>query len=61
MLGRLFAAAALVAVLALALFALRIVVSIALLIVSAVAGLLALAIGYLWLTGRSADRDAATR
>ncbi len=60
-LRRLFAAAALVAVLALALFVLRIVVSIALLVVSAVAGLIALAIGYLWLTRRAADRDAATR
>ena len=60
-LRRLFAAAALVAVLALALFVLRIVVSLALLILAAVAGLVALALGYLWLTQRSADRDAATR
>ena len=61
MLARLFAVAALVAVLALALFVLRIVVSVALLIVSAVAGLVALALGYAWLTRRDADRDAATR
>ena len=44
MLARLSAVAALVAVLALALFVLRIVVSIALLMVSAVAGLLYLAV-----------------
>ena len=56
MLGRLFAVAALVAVLALALWALRIVVSIALLVVSAVAGLAALALGYLWLARRGAAR-----
>ncbi len=61
MLGRLFAVAALVAVLALALFVLRIVVSAALLVVGAVAGLVALALGYAWLTRRRADRDAATR
>ena len=61
MIRRLFAAAAVVAVLALALFVLRIVVSIALLIVYAIAGLLALALGYLWLTQRRADRDGATR
>ena len=61
MLGRLFAAAALVAALALALFVLRIVVSVALLVVSAVAGLLALAIGCVWLTRRGAGRDSATR
>jgi hypothetical protein len=60
MLGRLFAVAALVAVLALALFVLRLVVSIALLVVAAVAGLVALALGYLWLKG-AGDRDAATR
>ena len=60
-LRRLFAAAAVVAVLALALFVLRIVVSLALLILATVAGLLALAFGYLWLTRRAADRDAATR
>ena len=58
---RLSVAAALVAALALALFVLRIVVSLALLILAAVAGLVALALGYLWLTQRSADRDAATR
>jgi hypothetical protein len=61
MLGRLFAVAALVAVLALALFVLRLVVSIALLVVAAVAGLVALTLGYLWLKGFRADRDAATR
>ena len=61
MLGRLFAVAALVAVLALALFVLRLVVSIALLVVAAVAGLVALALGYLWLKGLRADRDTATR
>ena len=54
-------AAALVAALALALFVLRIVVSVALLVVSAVAWLLALALGYVWLTRRAADQDAATR
>ena len=58
---RLFAAAALVALLALALFVLRIVVSVALLVVAAIAGLIVLAAGYLWLTQRRADRDAATR
>ena len=47
---RLSVAAALVAALALALF-----------VVAAAAGLLALAAGYLWLTRRAADRDAATR
>jgi hypothetical protein len=57
MLARLFAAAALVAVLTLALFVLRIVVSIALLVVAATAGLVALALGYVWL----ARRDAARR
>ena len=51
------AVAALFAALALALFVLRIVVSVALL----VAGLVALALGYAWLTQRRADRDAATR
>lgn len=61
MLRRLFAVAAVVAVLALALFVLRIVVSITLLIVAAVAGLAALVFGYLWLTQRAGDRDAATR
>jgi flagellar biosynthesis component FlhA len=60
-LRRLFAAAALVALLAFALLLLRIVVSIALFVVAAVAGLLALAAGYLWLARRAADRDAATR
>jgi hypothetical protein len=60
-LRRLFAAAALVALLALALLLLRIVVSIALFIVATVAGLLALAAGAPWLTRRAADRDAATR
>ena len=49
------------AALALALFVLRIVVSVALLVVGAVAGLVALALGYAWLTQRRADRDAATR
>ncbi len=60
-LRRLFTVAAVVAVLALALVALRIVVSIALFIVGVVAGLVALALGYAWLTQRRADRDAATR
>ena len=54
-------AAALVAALALALFVLRVVVSLALLVASAVFWLLALALGYAWLTRRRADRDAATR
>ncbi len=58
---RLAVAAALVAALALALFVLRIVVSAALLVVSAVFWLLALALGYLWLTRRAAGRDAARR
>ena len=58
---RLAVAAALVAALALALFVLRIVVSAALLVVSAAFWLLALALGYLWLTRRAADRDAARR
>ena len=59
---RLAVAAALVAALALALFVLRIVVSAALLVVSAAFWLLALALGYLWLTTRrAADRDAARR
>jgi hypothetical protein len=58
---RLAVAAALVAALALALFVLRIAVSAALLVVSAVFWLLALALGYLWLTRRAADRDAARR
>jgi hypothetical protein len=53
--------AALVAALFLALFVLRIVVSAALLVLSAVFWLLALVLGYLWLTRRRADRDAATR
>ena len=61
LLRRLAVAAALVAALALALFVLRVVVSLALLFVSAVAWLLALALGYVWLTRRRADRDAATR
>ena len=61
LLRRLAVAAALVAALALALFVLRIVVSITLLVVAAVAGLAALAFGYLWLTQRAGDRDAATR
>jgi hypothetical protein len=47
--------------LALALFVLRLVVSIALLVVAAAAGLVALALGYLWLKGLRADRDTATR
>ena len=59
--GRLAVAAALVAALALALFVLRIVVSAALLVLSAVFWLLALWLGYLWLTRRNADRDAARR
>ncbi len=55
-------AAAAVAALALALFVLRLVVSIALLVVSAVFWLLALALGYAWLTRRrAAGRDGATR
>ncbi len=59
---RLAVAAALVAALALVLFVLRIAVSAALLVVSAVFWLLALALGYLWLTQRAADRrDAARR
>ncbi len=58
---RLAVAAALVAALALALFVLRIVVSAALLVVSAVFWLLALALGYLWLTRRAAGKDAARR
>jgi hypothetical protein len=58
---RLAVAAALVAALALALFVLRIVVSAALLVVSGAFWLLALALGYLWLTRRRADRDAARR
>ena len=58
---RLAVAAALVAALALALFVLRIVVSAALLVVSAAFWLLALALGYLWLTKRNAGRDAARR
>ena len=58
---RLAAAAALVAALALALFVLRVVVSAALLVVSAVFWLLALALGYAWLTRRAADRGAARR
>jgi hypothetical protein len=61
LLKRLAVAAALVAALALALIVLRVVVSIALLVVSAVFWLLALALGYAWLTRRRADRDAATR
>ncbi len=61
MIERLFVVAALVAVLALALFVLRLVVSIALLVVAAVAGLIALSLGYLWLTRRRADHGAATR
>ncbi len=61
LLKRLAVAAALVAALALALIVLRVVVSIALLVVSAVFWLLALALGYLWLTRRAADRDAARR
>ena len=61
LLRRLAVAAALVAALALALFVLRIVVSIALLVVSAAAWLLALALGYVWLTRRCAGRDAAKR
>ena len=61
MLRRRCAAAALVAALALALCVLRSVVSGALLVVGAVAGLVALALGYAWLTRRRADRDAATR
>ncbi len=47
------------AVVALALLVLRLVVSVALLVVAAVAGLVALALGYVWLTRRG--RDAATR
>ena len=58
---RLALVAGAIAVLALALFVLRIVVSITLLVVAAVAGLAALAFGYLWLTQRAGDRDAATR
>ena len=54
-------AAGAVAALALALFVLRVVVSIALLFVSAVFWLLALALGYAWLTRRRSGRDAATR
>ena len=61
MLGRLFAVAALVAVVALALRVLQLGASLALLVVSAVAWLLALALGYVWLTRRRADRGAATR
>ena len=62
LLRRLAVAAALVAALALALFVLRIVVSIALLVVSAMFWLLALALGYAWLTRRrGARRGAATR
>ncbi len=49
MLERLLAVAALVAVVALALLVLRLVV------------LVALALGYVWLTRRGAGRDAATR
>ena len=59
---RLAVAAALVAALALALFVLRIVVSAALLVVSAAFWLLALALGYAWLTRRrAAGRGGATR
>ncbi len=61
LLKRLAMAAALVAALALALIVLRVVVSIALFVVASAAGLLALVAGYLWLTRRAADRDAATR
>ena len=61
MLGRLFATAALMAVLTLALLVLRLVVSIALIIVAAAAEQVALAPGYLWQTRRGADRDAVTR
>jgi tetrahydromethanopterin S-methyltransferase subunit C len=59
---RRLAVAAAVAALALALFVLRLVVSIALLVVSAVFWLLALALGYAWLTRRrAAGRGGATR
>ena len=54
-------ACALVAALLLALFVLRIVVSAALLVLSAVFWVLAAVLGWLWLTRRRADRDAATR
>ena len=58
---RLTLVAGAIAVLALALFVLRVVVSAALLVLSAVFWLLALALGYLWLTRRRAGRDAARR
>ena len=61
MLGRLFAVAALVAVVALALRVLQLGASVALLAVAAVSGLIALALGAAMLARRRADRDAATR
>ena len=61
MLGRLFAVAALVAVVALALRLLQLGASLVLLVVAAVSGLIALVLGALMLMQRRADRDAATR
>jgi hypothetical protein len=60
-LGRLFAVAALVAVVALALRLFQLGASLVLVVVAAVSGLIALVLGALWLMGRRADRDAATR
>jgi len=61
MLGRFFAIAALVAVVALALRLLQLGASLLLLVVAAVSGLIALVLGALMLMQRRADRDAATR
>ena len=61
MLGRLFAVAALVAVVALALRLLQLGASLLLLVVAAVSGLIALVLGAMWLMQRRADSDAATR
>jgi hypothetical protein len=61
MLGRFFAIAALVAVVALALRLLQLGASLLLLAVAAVSGLIALVLGALMLMQRRADRDAATR
>ena len=61
MLGRFFAAAALVAVVGLALRLLQLGASLLLLVVAAVSGLIALVLGALMLMQRRADRDAATR
>ena len=61
MLGRFFAIAALVAVVALALRLLQLGASLLLLVVAAVSGLIALVLGALMLMQRRADDDAATR